>query len=34
MFAISEDGITTVRLERGFYIVTLDGGAGYKVRVE
>ncbi|MDR2384376.1 MAG: hypothetical protein LBD80_01750 [Tannerella sp.] len=28
------DGITTVRLERGMYIVTLNGGAGYKVIVE
>jgi uncharacterized repeat protein (TIGR01451 family) len=32
-FTISEDGITTIRLERGIYIVTLDG-TGYKVRIE
>jgi hypothetical protein len=33
-FTATEDGITTVRLDRGIYIVTLNGGAGYKVRVE
>jgi uncharacterized repeat protein (TIGR01451 family) len=33
-FTVTEDGTTTVRLNRGVYIVTLNGGAGYKVRVE
>jgi hypothetical protein len=33
-FTIDSDGLTDVRLERGIYIVTLDGGTGYKVRVE
>jgi hypothetical protein len=34
LFAIIDDGTTTVRLERGVYIVTLNGGVGYKVIVE
>jgi hypothetical protein len=34
LFAIIDDGTTTVRLERGLYIVTLDGGAGYKVIID
>jgi uncharacterized repeat protein (TIGR01451 family) len=31
---ITADGTTTVRLEQGVYIVTLDGGAGWKVVIE
>jgi hypothetical protein len=31
---ITADGITTIPLERGIYVVTLDGGAGYKVIIE
>jgi hypothetical protein len=32
-FTIDRDGVTDVRLERGIYIVTLDGGTGYKVKI-
>jgi hypothetical protein len=31
---IVTDDITTVKLERGIYIITLNNGAGYKVRIE
>jgi hypothetical protein len=34
LFAITEDGTTTVSLERGIYIVTLNDGVGYKVIIE
>jgi hypothetical protein len=33
-FTTDRDGLTGVRLERGIYIVTLDGGAGYKAKVD
>jgi hypothetical protein len=31
---IADDGITTVRMERGVYVVTVDDGWGWKVAVE
>jgi hypothetical protein len=30
-FTITDDGTTTVRMERGIYIVTMDDGTGWKV---
>jgi hypothetical protein len=32
-FTITEDGTTTKKLERGAYIVTLDGGSGWKTLI-
>jgi uncharacterized repeat protein (TIGR01451 family) len=34
LLTITDDGTTTVRLERGVYVVTLNGGVGYKVIIE
>jgi hypothetical protein len=31
---VTADGTATVRLERGVYVVTLDGGAGWKIVIE